>query len=133
MKKETLYIGYIDSSLSEAQEKELEAMLSDEGSQAKTELFEMKDIADTAKHGSMPIREQERKIISLITEAEKHERRERRKRTAYNITGYAAVAVIAFFVGIYAVLTKQAGEKKPMTVYACAGNKTGLRSRTGPR
>lgn len=126
MKKENLYIGYIDSSLSDTQEKELEDMLLKEGVQAKTELFEMKEIADTAKHGSMPIREQERKIINLVCEAEKYERKEKRKRIAYNIIGYAAVAVIAFFIGIYAVLAKQASEKKNMAVYACAGNKTDL-------
>ena len=34
--------------------------------------------------------------------------------------------MIAFFVGIYAVLTKQSNEKKSMTVYACAGNKTNI-------
>ncbi|MBE6239827.1 MAG: DUF4974 domain-containing protein [Bacteroidales bacterium] len=126
MKKENLYIGYIDGSLSDIQEKELEDMLSKEGSQAKTELFEMKDMADTARHGTMPIREQERKIISLVSKAERYERRQKHKRTAYNIIGYAAVAVIAFFVGIYAVLTKQTSEKKNMAVYACAGNKTDL-------
>lgn len=126
MKKENLYIGYIDGSLSDIQEKELEAMLTKEGDQAKNELFEMKDIADTAKHGSMPIREQERRIISLVAKAEKYEQREKRKRTAYNIIGYAAVAAIAFFVGIYAVLAKQTSEKKNMAVYACAGNKTDI-------
>ena len=126
MKKENLYIGYIDSSLSDTQEKELENMLLKEGVQAKTELFEMKEIADTAKHGSMPIREQERKIINLVCEAEKYERKEKRKRITYNIIGYAAVAVIAFFIGIYAVLAKQSSEKKNMAVYACAGNKTDL-------
>ena len=47
MNKENLYLGYIDNELSEVSEKELEALLASEGEQAKNELFEIKDIADT--------------------------------------------------------------------------------------
>ena len=126
MNKENLYMGYIKGSLSETQAKDLKDMLSKEGNQAKAELFEMKDIADTARHGSMPIREQERMIINLVSKAENLDRKEKRKRTVYNVIGYAAVAFIAFFVGIYAVITKQNSEKRQMAVYACAGNKTDI-------
>ena len=119
-------MGYIKGSLSETQAKDLKDMLSKEGNQAKAELFEMKDIADTARHGSMPIREQERMIINLVSKAENLDRKEKRKRTVYNVIGYAAVAFIAFFVGIYAVITKQNSEKRQMAVYACAGNKTDI-------
>ena len=126
MNKENLYMGYIKGSLSETQAKDLKDMLSKEGNQAKAELFEMKDIADTARHGSMPIREQERMIINLVSKAENLDRKKKRKRTVYNVIGYAAVAFIAFFVGIYAVITKQNSEKRQMAVYACAGNKTDI-------
>lgn len=126
MNKDNLYMGYIKGSLSETQAKDLKDMLSKEGNQAKAELFEMKDIADTARHGSMPIREQERMIINLVSKAENLDRKEKRKRTVYNVIGYAAVAFIAFFVGIYAVITKQNSEKRQMAVYACAGNKTDI-------
>lgn len=126
MNKENLYMGYIKGSLSETQAKDLKDMLSKEGNQAKAELFEMKDIADTARHGSMPIREQERMIINLVSKAENLDRKEKRKRTVYNVIGYAAVTFIAFFVGIYAVITKQNSEKRQMAVYACAGNKTDI-------
>ena len=126
MNKENLYMGYIKGSLSETQAKDLKDMLSKEGNQAKAELFEMKDIADTARHGSMPIREQERMIINLVSKAENLDRKEKRKRTVYNVIGYAAVAFIAFFVGIYAVITKQNSEKRQMAVYAGAGNKTDI-------
>ena len=126
MNKENLYMGYIKGGLSETQAKDLKDMLSKEGNQAKAELFEMKDIADTARHGSMPIREQERMIINLVSKAENLDRKEKRKRTVYNVIGYAAVAFIAFFVGIYAVITKQNSEKRQMAVYACAGNKTDI-------
>ena len=119
-------MGYIKGSLSETQAKDLKDMLSKEGNQAKAELFEMKDIADTARHGSMPIREQERMIINLVSKAENLDRKKKRKRTVYNVIGYAAVAFIAFFVGIYAVITKQNSEKRQMAVYACAGNKTDI-------
>ena len=126
MNKEKLYLGYIDNELSEANERELEALLAEEGDQAKSELFELKDIADTVKYGSMAVREQERKIIALMDQAKKNDRKARFRRRLLAAVCYSAVAMIAFAAGITFVLTRQNDQVKNMEIVASAGNKTDI-------
>ena len=126
MKKEKLYIGYIDNTLSGEESMELEDLIASEGADAKRELFEMKEIADTARLGAMTVIEQERKIIDLITMAEKSDKAAKRKRIYLSTIGYAVVAIVAFIVGICAVITTRSSQTKVMEVHACAGNKTNL-------
>ena len=126
MKKEKLYIGYIDDTLSESESIELEDLIASEGAEAKHELFEMKEIADTARHGAMTIAEQERKVIDLVTMAKKSDRATRCRRISLNIIGYASIALVAFIVGIYAAHSARNNQAKMMTIHACAGNKTDL-------
>lgn len=126
MNKEKLYIGYIDNTLSGEESIELEGLIASEGTDAKQELFEMKEIADTARLGSMTVIEQERKIIDLITMAEKSDKAAKCKRIYLNTIGYAAIAIMAFIIGIYAVVATRSSQTKIMEVHACAGNKTNL-------
>lgn len=126
MNKENLYLGYIDNELSEVSEKELEALLASEGEQAKNELFEIKDIADTVKYGAMAVRDQERKIIALMAQAEKSDRKLRLRRRFVAAVCYSMVAVFAFVAGIAFVLTRQNNQVKNMEIVASAGNKTDI-------
>ena len=126
MKKEKLYIGYIDNTLSGEESVELEGLIASEGADAKQELFEMKEIADTARLGAMSVIEQERKIIDLISMAEKSDKAAKRRRICLNIVGYAAIAAVAFFAGICTIITSRNSQKKTMEVHAYAGNKTNI-------
>ena len=124
MNKEKLYIGYIDNTLSGEESVELEGLIASEGVDAKQELFEMKEIADTARLGAMSVIEQERKILDLISMAEKSDKAAKRRRICLNLIGYAAIAVVAFLVGVYTIITTRSSQTKTMEVHAYAGNKT---------
>ena len=126
MNKEKLYIGYIDNTLSGEESVELEGLIASEGGDAKQELFEMKEIADTARLGAMSVIEQERKIIDLISMAEKSDKAAKRRRICLNIVGYAAIAAVAFFAGICTIITTRNSQKKNMEVHAYACNKTNI-------
>ena len=126
MNKEKLYIGYIDNTLSGEESVELEGLIASEGGDAKQELFEMKEIADTARLGAMSVIEQERKIIDLISMAEKSDKAAKRRRICLNIVGYAAIAAVAFFAGICTIITSRNSQKKNMEVHAYACNKTNI-------
>lgn len=126
MNKEKLYIGYIDNTLSGEESVELEGLIASEGGDAKQELFEMKEIADTARLGAMSVIEQERKIIDLISMAEKSDKAAKRRRICLNIVGYAAIAAVAFFAGICTIITSRNSQKKTMEVHAYACNKTNI-------
>lgn len=126
MNKEKLYIGYIDNTLSEEESIELEDFIASKGLDAKQELFEMKEIADTARHGAMSVIEQERKIIDLISMAKKSDKAAKRRRICLNIVGYAAIAAVAFFAGICTIITTRNSQKKNMEVHAYACNKTNI-------
>ena len=126
MNKEKLYIGYIDNTLSGEESVELEGLIASEGVDAKQELFEMKEIADTARLGAMSVIEQERKILDLISMAEKSDKAAKRRRICLNLIGYAAIAVVAFLVGVYTIITTRSSQTKTMEVHAYAGNKTNI-------
>ena len=126
MNKEKRYIGYIDNTLSGEESVELEGLIASEGVDAKQELFEMKEIADTARLGAMSVIEQERKILDLISMAEKSDKAAKRRRICLNLIGYAAIAVVAFLVGVYTIITTRSSQTKTMEVHAYACNKTNI-------
>lgn len=123
---EELYIGYIDGTLPQEREKELEEVLDSGKDISREELFELKDIADTARHGSMPVRRQERSVLELLQKAEKADRHAKRRRRLLAITGYAAVAITAFIAGAGIMSLRTETPDSLMTVSAGVGNKTDI-------